>query len=92
MSRKVPDTMYPYGYGKYETIGSLSVSGLLMAGGVGIGLHSLDLFMTTLDGAIPSELDPNAAWFALASVVMKEWLYRISKETIIRKYKKLIIL
>lgn len=24
-------------------------------------------------------LDPNAAWFALASVAIKEWLYRISK-------------
>lgn len=27
-----------------------------------------------------SGLDPNAAWFALASVLCKEWLYRITKK------------
>lgn len=26
-----------------------------------------------------TSLDPNAAWFALASVVIKEWLYHASK-------------
>lgn len=80
MSRKVPDTIYPYGYGKYETMGSLSVSGLLMAGGVGIGLHSFDLLLATMDGSVTTGvLDPNAAWFALGSVFIKEWLYRISE-------------
>lgn len=80
MSRKVPDSIYPYGYGKYETIGSLSVSALLMAGGAGIGFHSFDLLLNTMDGTHnTSELDPNAAWFALGSVLVKEWLYRISK-------------
>lgn len=80
MSRKVPNSMYPYGYGKYETIGSLSVSGLLVAGGAGIGLHSFDLLLSHLDGSVSSgELDPNAAWFALGSVMIKEWLYRISE-------------
>jgi divalent metal cation (Fe/Co/Zn/Cd) transporter len=29
--------------------------------------------------APPGVLDANAAWFALASVVCKEWLYRITK-------------
>ncbi|GAA5810020.1 hypothetical protein MFLAVUS_003435 [Mucor flavus] len=79
MSRKVPDSIYPYGYGKYETIGSLSVSALLMAGGAGIGFHSFDLLLNTMDGTHnTSELDPNAAWFALGSVLVKEWLYRIT--------------
>lgn len=78
---KCPDKIYPYGYGKFETIGSLSVSALLMAGGAGIGFHSFDLFLNTLDGHQPTSdvLDPNAAWFALGSVLVKEWLYRISK-------------
>jgi hypothetical protein len=26
------------------------------------------------------ELDPNAAWFAAASIVVKEWLYRVTKK------------
>ncbi|ORX56421.1 cation efflux protein [Hesseltinella vesiculosa] len=111
MSRKEPDHIYPYGYGKYETIGSLGVSTLLIGGGVAIGFHSFDLLTAALDAmsnaptiegvvsvtSTASEnketastlaslmhhhhhdsttLDPNAAWFALASVVVKEWLYR----------------
>lgn len=79
-----------------------------MAGAVGIGFHSFDLLIQTLQtspffvsdttatvAAVASAsiaesspvhgshshgvLDPNAAWFALASVIIKEWLYRASK-------------
>lgn len=84
-----------------------------MAGAIGIGYHSFDLLMLTLQtsplfvsdttatvAAVASTsvaesspvlsthghghghggvLDPNAAWFALASVIIKEWLYRASK-------------
>ncbi|KAI8642341.1 cation efflux protein [Parasitella parasitica] len=101
MSRKVPDDTFPYGYGKYETLGSLSVSAILVAGSIGIGIHSFDLLLDiwnqqhsqiaqTLNDTVASTattapddssrqqniLDPNAAWFALASVAIKEWLYR----------------
>ncbi|KAI7883374.1 cation efflux protein [Mucor mucedo] len=111
MSRKPADSIYPYGYGKFETVGSVTVSSLLLAGAVGIGFHSFDLLIQTLQtsplfvsdttatvAAVASTsvaesspsvlgshghghdhggvLDPNAAWFALASVVIKEWLYR----------------
>ncbi|CAO3612640.1 unnamed protein product [Cunninghamella blakesleeana] len=141
MSRKQPDDIYPYGYGKFETIGSFAVSTLLLSGGVAIGLHSFDLLTTVLETMSPSSttitdtvtsltsssiettastttstaastttdtmtdivsnhpthttegsgsfvasffehhhhqsnvLDPNAAWFALSSVLVKEWLY-----------------
>ncbi|KAI8885146.1 cation efflux protein [Backusella circina FSU 941] len=105
MSRKPADHLYPYGYGKFETVGSVTVSSLLLAGAVGIGFHSFDLLLQTLQttptliaasttdtaantvasSAIETHfghshnngvLDPNAAWFALASVLIKEWLYR----------------
>ncbi|RCH93503.1 hypothetical protein CU097_002094 [Rhizopus azygosporus] len=105
MSRKPPDSLYPYGYGKFETVGSVAVSSLLLAGAVGIGWHSFDLLLATLQVSTPSVttavaaagstvaeshsflghshghggvLDPNAAWFALASVIIKEWLYRVT--------------
>lgn len=92
--------------GKFETVGSVAVSSLLLAGAVGIGWHSFDLLLATLQVSAPSVttaaaaagstvaeshsflghshghggvLDPNAAWFALASVIIKEWLYRVSK-------------
>ncbi|KAI8371294.1 cation efflux family-domain-containing protein [Choanephora cucurbitarum] len=117
MSRKPADSIYPYGYGKFETVGSVTVSSLLLAGAVGIGYHSFDLLLVALQSSaplisdsaatvaattqtaveqsqqtpiIPSSLhhhghhhsgvlNPNAAWFALASVIIKEWLYRASK-------------
>ncbi|EIE84926.1 hypothetical protein RO3G_09636 [Rhizopus delemar RA 99-880] len=96
--------------GKFETVGSVAVSSLLLAGAIGIGWHSLDLLIATLNTVTTSAtlpdttmavvaasstavetsshsffshshahggvLDPNAAWFALASVIIKEWLFR----------------
>ncbi|RUS20490.1 cation efflux protein [Endogone sp. FLAS-F59071] len=93
MSRKPPDSNHPYGYGKYETVGSLAVSSLLVTVAIGIGWHSYELLLGILTPEIPAATDavaaaptaevtaaaalnPNAAWFALASVVVKEWLYR----------------
>lgn len=102
MSRRPADSLYPYGYGKFETVGSVAVSSLLLTGAIGIGWHSLDLLFATLNTATGATiavaasstavetathsffshshgsgvLDPNAAWFALASVIIKEWLYR----------------
>lgn len=79
--------------GKYESIGSLAVSSLLIAGAIGIGHHSYELLVellpveiptniSELNGAINSAnlhpLNPNAAWFAAASVLVKEILFRIS--------------
>jgi divalent metal cation (Fe/Co/Zn/Cd) transporter len=103
--------IYIYIVGKFETVGSVTVASLLLAGAVGIGFHSFDLLLQTLhttptliaaatdtaantvaSSAIETPsflnhshshnngvLDPNAAWFALASVLIKEWLYRASK-------------
>ncbi|RIB15543.1 cation efflux protein, partial [Gigaspora rosea] len=89
-SRKPPDETHPYGYGKYESVGTLAVSSLLVIGAIGIGHHSYELLMS----AIPPDnsfnisemnlhtlnnrphLNPNAAWFAAISVVVKEALFR----------------
>ncbi|KAH8556479.1 cation efflux protein [Umbelopsis sp. PMI_123] len=109
-SRKPADALYPYGYGKYETVGSLAVSTLLIGGAIGIGWHSFELMMDVIQvsgvnetasavvmtasdpNASPASpavqevasvsdhhghaLNPNAAWFALISIIVKEWLYR----------------
>jgi hypothetical protein len=40
VSRREPTRAYPYGYGKFETIGTLSVSLILVVAGIGIALHS----------------------------------------------------
>ncbi|EIW69831.1 hypothetical protein TREMEDRAFT_30115 [Tremella mesenterica DSM 1558] len=150
ISRKPPTDRFPWGYSKFETIGTLSVSVILIVGGaIGIGLHSYSLLLHTLlpyleslppdtllhslGGKLPSipspllelfhshgpsaiphdhlsasnqvidahehlsslsnehgshdhshggnyemTLNPHAAWFAAGSVLVKEWLYRLT--------------
>ncbi|KAL5484783.1 MMT2 [Sanghuangporus weigelae] len=106
-SRRAPTLKYPYGFGKFETLGTTTVALILVAGALGIGAHSLTLLTHHLieaaatlppgpaqtiianvteaaqsvvtavplshghgghvHGAEELALDPNAAWFALAS-------------------------
>jgi cation diffusion facilitator family transporter len=108
LSRKPPSERYPYGFAKFETLGTTTVSLLLIGGALGIGFHSYHLLLGALGQTVSSlppgllhdlllrvtgmgptieggrsvmqQLDPNAAWFAVVSIVSKEWLYRITKK------------
>lgn len=62
LSQRPPNEMYPHGYGKYETFGSLGVSLSLVAGAVGIGAHSYTLL---LDAILPTIQQAPAALQAL---------------------------
>jgi len=42
-SVKPPSPRFPAGYGKIESLGSLGVSSLLLAGGIGLGWHSVEI-------------------------------------------------
>ena len=42
-SLKPPTARFPAGYGKIESLGSLGVSSLLLAGGIALGWHSLEI-------------------------------------------------
>ena len=54
-SLKPPTSRFPGGYGKIESLGSLGVSSLLLAGGIGLGWHSCELLYSQffLDAAFP---------------------------------------
>jgi cation diffusion facilitator family transporter len=57
LSRKPPSTRYPYGFAKFETLGTVTVSLLLIGGALGIGFHSYHLLfqaLTETAAAIPS--------------------------------------
>ena len=108
-SLKPPTPRFPGGYGKIESLGSLGVSSLLLAGGIGLGWHSCELLYTQLfldaassmvehghshDGGVfahshshnPADMGiPNvhAAWIAGGSILIKEYLYRASKSSLI---------
>ncbi|KAB5590744.1 Iron ion transporter [Ceratobasidium theobromae] len=116
ISRRQPTDAYPYGYGKFETLGTTVVSLILVGGAAAIGLHSYTMLLDALSPTVTTmpqgpmhdflqflvgtkesvgdvlshthghahidesaALDPNAAWFALASVIIKEWNYRTTK-------------
>ena len=47
-SLKPPSPRFPSGYGKIESLGSLGVSSLLLAGGIGLGWHSCEILYSQL--------------------------------------------
>ncbi|KAJ2811698.1 mitochondrial metal transporter [Coemansia furcata] len=51
-SRQPADATHPYGYGRYEALGTLFVSAFLVAAGLGIGSHALDQVLHYLPGVI----------------------------------------
>ena len=99
---KPPTLLYPNGYGKVESFGSLFVSGLLLTGGLLMAQHAagglIQQFFPDiwhhlsesmgLSHGLPghshshsaAETIPNlnAAWLAGGSIIIKEYLYRIS--------------
>ncbi|KAH7108302.1 cation efflux protein [Auriculariales sp. MPI-PUGE-AT-0066] len=119
LSRRPPSSTYPYGYAKFETMGTTMIGLLLIGGALGIGWHSYNLLMEAvapsiasmspgtaqdvLQALLPSQdtmnavhahghshggvaedtpagaLNVNAAWFALASILIKEYLFRLTR-------------
>ncbi|KAG7379706.1 hypothetical protein PHYPSEUDO_008272 [Phytophthora pseudosyringae] len=92
VARLPPDPRHPYGYGKYEAVGSLSVGAILVLCGLGIGADGMQAMQEIWNGAtatslpdfnLPflSEIEPSTQW-ALAlsaagvSIAAKEALYR----------------
>ncbi|KAF8967832.1 mitochondrial iron ion transporter [Flammula alnicola] len=48
LSRKPPSERYPYGFAKFETLGTTTISLLLIGGALGIGFHSYHLLVVAL--------------------------------------------
>jgi len=54
LSRKPPTERYPYGFAKFETLGTTTISLLLIGGALGIGVHSYHLLLATLSETLPN--------------------------------------
>ncbi|TDL26148.1 hypothetical protein BD410DRAFT_784193 [Rickenella mellea] len=67
LSRKPPSQRYPYGFGKFETVGTTMVSIILIGGALGIGFHSYALLMHHLVDTA-SSLPPGTAQTILQNV------------------------
>ncbi|KAF8236447.1 CDF-like metal transporter [Tricholoma matsutake] len=71
LSRKPPSERYPYGFAKFETVGTTIISILLVGGALGIGFHSYHLLISAL--AETASTLPGGPWrellFDITSVV-----------------------
>jgi len=81
-SRRPADHNHPYGYGRFEPLGALGVSGLVTLAGAGIGHHSYealrDLLLPSIEASVAEVALSNAPLAlaaCLASVAVKESLY-----------------
>lgn len=72
-----PDLDHPFGHGKFESLGSLTLSAVLVGTGFGIGVHALGLLQPMLDQShiltpLPTTL---ALGVCVFSIFAKEALY-----------------
>ncbi|KAJ2450705.1 mitochondrial metal transporter [Coemansia sp. RSA 2336] len=66
-SRRPPDALHPFGYGRYEALGTLVVSAFLVAAGLGIGSHALEQIVQFLPDVLAGHAG-SAAQDAVGSV------------------------
>lgn len=105
-SLKPPTAKFPAGFGKVECLGSLGVSGMLLGGGIFMCLNSSEILWAhfMLDAHAAAEVamhahghshgsagpSLHAAWLALGTVAIKEWLYQ--KTMAVAKERKSAVL
>jgi divalent metal cation (Fe/Co/Zn/Cd) transporter len=85
-AHKPADEDHPWGHGKFESMGSLSLAAILVGTGAAIGMHSLhiiqDLIVQASAAAATAELvaapTSLALGAAIASVIVKEALYHVT--------------
>ena len=85
LARLPPDEDHPYGHYKFEAIGSLFLALTLLVTGLGIGTVANQELMQVLrkssgKAAALQLPTPPALLMAAASIVSKEWLYRVTKK------------
>ncbi len=85
ISRKPVDESHPYGHGKFETIGTLFISLMLILAGFGIAMHGINQLDKPVIPGLP------AVWIAGLSIIVKELLYRYAYH-IGRKHQSRILM
>jgi cation diffusion facilitator family transporter len=78
LSRQPRDADHPYGHGKFETMGTLSVAFFLVATGVFLLRESVDAILH------PTDTGAWALAAAVVSIALNEWLYRYSMRVAIK--------
>jgi len=76
VSHKPKDISHPYGHGKFESLGALIISGLLVGTGVGIGWHAIENMQLIMSGKGLGSPTGIALIGAIISIGVKEIIYR----------------
>ena len=77
-SRLNPTKNFPYGFGKIDTLGSLSVTGMLAIASYHIITHSINEMYNYEDLESMLKFPMIGISAAIISILVKEWLYRIT--------------
>lgn len=83
MAQIPPDKDHPYGHGRFEAVGALGVSILVLAAGFGIGVEAWQLLVAVIlntGTAIPQTPGLAALLACIASIASKEYLFRLTDE------------
>ena len=76
VSHKPRDADHPYGHGKFESLGALIISGLLVATGLGIGWHAIENMQLVMAGKGLGHPTGIALVGAVISIAVKELIYQ----------------
>jgi cation diffusion facilitator family transporter len=69
---QAPDQEHPYGHARFETVATLALAAFLLSVSIGIGWDAADRLFSPAELLQPEKY---ALFAALASILVKEWLY-----------------
>ena len=78
-SGKPADEDHDYGHGKYETIATSLIGMALLIVAIGLGWNSMQTMWQWFTGYTLPLPKTIALWTALISIVLKEWIFRITR-------------
>lgn len=78
-SGKPADEDHDYGHGKYETIATSLIGMALLIVAIGLGWNSMQTMWQWFTGYTLPPPKTIALWTALISIVLKEWIFRITR-------------
>lgn len=79
MANRPEDDGHPYGHGKFETLAAVIIGMVLSAVGLGIAWHAcVAIWDAFVYDAWPETPGTIALWAGIISILVKEWLFRIT--------------
>ncbi len=79
VSRRKANTVYQYGYGKYETLATVIIGAALGIVALGLFAGGLHAVVEVIRGNLPEQPGMIALWMALISILAKEILFHYTR-------------